>query len=155
MVVACSLSSCGGSGSDAGLGSPISKPAKLSIIPNSIDFGDVPVGTQIAGTATLTNSGTASVTVSQANVTGSGFSTSRLSLPLTLTAGQAGTFNVTFAPSTTGSATGSLSVVSNATNSPATVSLSGTGVSLLLAASPAGLSFGNVTVGSSNSQTGT
>jgi hypothetical protein len=41
---------------------------------------------------TLTNSGGSSVTVSQANVSGSGFSVTGLSLPLTLTPGQSFTF---------------------------------------------------------------
>jgi hypothetical protein len=100
----------------------------LAASPASLSFGNVTVGSSKSQTVTFTNSGTASVTVSQANLTGSGFSTSGLSLPLTLNAGQTATFNVAFAPTTTGSVTGSLSVVSNATNSPATVSLSGSGV---------------------------
>jgi fibronectin type 3 domain-containing protein len=36
--------------------------------------------------------------------------------------------NVTFTPSATGSVTGSVTVTSNATNSPSTISLTGTGV---------------------------
>jgi hypothetical protein len=120
----------------------------LSASPASLGFGNVTVGsTTSPQTVTLTNTGTGSVTVSQANLTGAGFSLSGLSLPLTLTSGQTATFNLTFAPTTTGSVTGSVSVVSNATTSPANVSLSGTGVTLLLGASPASIGFGNVTVG--------
>jgi fibronectin type 3 domain-containing protein len=101
--------------------------SQLSVSPTSLSFGKVTLGSSSKQTITLTSSGTASVTISQAAITGTGFRISGLSLPLTLAAGQNATFKVTFAPTTTGSVTGSLSVVSNATNSPATVSLSGTG----------------------------
>lgn len=119
----------------------------------SIDFGNVTVGGSNSQTVTLSNTGTSSLTLLQASVNGAGFTINGLTLPWTLTAGQTATFNASFAPTATGSVSGSLSVVSNATNSPAVVSLSGTGVGLLLSASPSSLSFGNVTVGGSNSQT--
>jgi hypothetical protein len=73
-----------------------------------------------------------------------------LTLPLTLTANQSVTFTVTFTPTTAGAASGSLSVVSNASNSPLNIALSGTGTAAgQLTVSPTSLSFGNVTVGSS------
>jgi len=46
----------------------------------------------------------------------------------TLTPGQAATLSVAFAPTVAGSASGSVSVASNASNSPATIALSGSGV---------------------------
>jgi hypothetical protein len=76
----------------------------------------------------LTNTGTASVTISQDSVTGSGFSTSGPDLPVTLAAGQTMDFSLTFAPTATGSVTGNASVLSNATNSPSNEPLSGTGI---------------------------
>jgi len=51
--------------------------------------------------------------------------------PLTLSAGRSSSVNVQFAPTVTGSTTGSVSVVSNATNSPTTITLLGTGVKLI------------------------
>src|SRR2546422_361984 len=105
---------------------------------------------------TLTNSGSASVTVSQANVSGSGLSVGGLSLPLTLTPGQKTNFSVAFAPANTGNITGSVSLVSNALNSPTTIALSGTGVQPLqpqLSVVPPSASFGDVAVGTRNSQT--
>jgi len=61
---------------------------------------------------------------------------------------------VQFAPQGSVSATGSVSIVSNAPNSPATVSLSGTGLaaSYTLAVNPGSLSYGTVTDGSSAAQ---
>jgi len=75
----------------------------------------------------LTNTGNANVSVSQTNVSGAGFSVTGFTPPLTLAAGQSTTFGVIFDPTTSGSLSGSVAVVSNASNSPA-ISLSGTGV---------------------------
>ena len=116
----------------------------LSATPTSISFGNVTVGNSSNQSVTLTNTGTGSVTVSQATVAGAGFSISGLSLPLTLTAGQSANFIAIFAPTTAGSASGSVSVASTATNSPAVVSLLGTGVTLLLSANPSSTNFGNI-----------
>src|SRR5207302_928462 len=71
----------------------------------------------------------------------------------TLTPGQTTTLNVTFAPTAAGGVTGSVSVASNASNSPTTIALTGAGVSATsqLTASPSSLSFGNVNVGVSPS----
>src|SRR2546426_7270879 len=101
----------------------------------------------------MTNSGSASGTVSQANVSGSGLSVGGLSLPLTLTPGQKTSFSVVFAPASTGNITGSVSLVSNALNSPTTIALSGTGVQPLqpqLSVTPPSASFGNVRDGTRN-----
>src|SRR2546427_653721 len=125
---------------------------QLSVIPPSASFGNVGVGTRNTYAFTMTNSGSASVIVSQAHVSGSGFSMTGLTVPLTLSAGQRTSFNVAFAPASAGSVTGSLSLVSDAPNSHSTIALSGTGVSstFLLTASPSSLSFGNVAVGSNS-----
>src|SRR5205807_202483 len=91
----------------------------------------------------------ASVTVSQAHVSGSGLSVGGLSLPLTLTPGQKTTFSVVFAPASRSSITRSVSLVSNALNSPTTISLSDTGVQPLqpqLSVIPPIASFVNVGV---------
>jgi hypothetical protein len=78
----------------------------------------------------LSNGGTASVTITQATVTGAGFSTTGLTVPTTIPPGGNTTFNAVFAPSSAGAVNGFLSLVSNATGSPTTVSLSGTGAVL-------------------------
>src|SRR3989449_739302 len=97
---------------------------QLSVTPPSASFGNVGVGNRNTYAFTLTNSGSASVTVSQAHVSGSGLSVGGLSLPLTLTPGQKTTFSVVFAPASRGNITGSVSLVSNALNSPTTIALS-------------------------------
>jgi hypothetical protein len=130
--------------------------AALSVTPATVGFGPVVTGKpSSAHSIQLKNSGSASLTVSAAEVSGAGFSASGLTFPLTLTPGQSGTLNVAYTPSAAGAATGTISIVSSAPNSPTTVALSGTGAapSYAMSLSPASVSFGNVNAGSSAAQT--
>jgi fibronectin type 3 domain-containing protein len=68
------------------------------------------------------------VTISQINLTGAGYSMTGGGAPVTLTPTQSITLVVQFSPATAGSVNGNISVASNATGSPATITLSGTGV---------------------------
>ncbi len=63
-------------------------------------------------------------------------------------------FTVSFQPTATGVASGSISISSNAGNSPLSIPLTGTGVAaiLTLSANPASLVFGNVTVDTTATQ---
>src|SRR5256712_12938309 len=108
-------------------GTGISPPTVLQATSSTISFGSVQVGNSSTQSETLTNSGGSSVSITQANLSGSAFSVSGLNLPLTLIPGQSFTFGVVFAPNSVGSVTGSLSVVSSASNSALAISLSGTG----------------------------
>jgi len=128
--------------------------AGLSVTPSSASFGSVVTGTTNSQTIQLKNTGTSNLTVSAATVAGTGFSLAGLALPATLTPGQATTFNVQYDPPAPGAASGSVSIASNAPNSPAVVALSGSGVAAThtLSVAPASLGFGNVNDGSSASQ---
>jgi hypothetical protein len=125
-------------------------PGQLSANPTSLSFGSVQVGDSHTLSETLTNTGGSSVTVSQDTVTGSGFSVSGFSPPLTLTAGQSYTFSATFAPQSAGGASGSISITSNASDSTLVIPLSGTATAVgQLAVTPTSLNFKNVVVGTS------
>jgi hypothetical protein len=100
----------------------------LSISPPSLSFGNVLVGNSANQSVTLSNAGTGSVTVSAANFTGGVFSASGLSLPVTIAAGGSRSVNIIFLPDISGPFSGSVSFVSDATNSPASAGLSGSGV---------------------------
>jgi hypothetical protein len=131
-------------------------PGALSANPASLNFGSVQVGNSQSLSETLTNTGGASVTISQVTASGAGFSVSGLTLPMTLAGGQSYTFTATFAPATSGNASGSISVSSNASNSNLTIALSGTATAQgQLVVSPASVNFGNVVVGTSQTQSGT
>jgi fibronectin type 3 domain-containing protein len=68
------------------------------------------------------------VTISQAMVAGAGFTVYGANFPLTLNPNQTATLNVEFDPTTSGAATGTLTIASNAVSNPTDViSLSGTG----------------------------
>ena len=127
----------------------------LSANPSSLSFGNVQVGNQVTLPLSVVNSGTSSATVSSGRLSGTGFSVSGVTLPLTLDAGQSYTFRVTFAPQTGGPASGS--ILATSPLSPVlTVPLTGNGTDAgQLTAFPATLPFGNVTVGDSAIQTGT
>jgi hypothetical protein len=100
---------------------------QLAVSPASMNFANVTVGNSQNQTGTL-SAISSSVTVSSANWNGSGFSLNGISFPVTIPAGQSLPFTVTFAPQAMGNASGSLSFLSNATNSPTTEQLSGSGV---------------------------
>jgi hypothetical protein len=127
--------------------------AQIAIVPSSAVFGSVVIGNSNSQTVTVSNSGTANLTISQAATTGAGFSTAGLNSPLTIAAGNRAAFNVVFAPSSSGGAAGSLTLLSNAANSPLAIPLTGTGLaaSALLGASSTSLSFGSVNDGTTNS----
>ncbi|MFD0331687.1 choice-of-anchor D domain-containing protein [Streptacidiphilus monticola] len=116
----------------------------LGASPASLSFPATVVGSAAATqTVTLTNTGTATATVS--GITASG-DFSQSSSCGSIAVGSSCTVTVGFKPTAGGSRTGSLSVTSNANNSPTTVALSGTGIDSstnLAAGRPASASSSN------------
>jgi hypothetical protein len=95
---------------------------------STLSFGNVNVSGSSSKTVTLKNAGNADVTISNVTVSGAGFNASGVPTGLVLTPGQTATLTATFAPAAPGSVTGSVSVASNASNTPDSISLLGTGV---------------------------
>ena len=94
---------------------------------SSLSFGSVEIGSSKTLSATLTNGGNSSVTISNVSIAGAGFTTSGVSTGLILAAGKTATLSVKFAPSSAANVTGSVTVASNASNGPITISLAGIG----------------------------
>jgi hypothetical protein len=132
-------------------GSGATTQAQLAISPSTVPFGNVNVGSNSSQTVTLTNTGNATLNITAATITGSGYTMTLV--PTSIAAGGNTTFNVTFTPTTGGSAPGSISITSNAPNSPATISLTGTGLQAQVAATPSSVAFGTIIEGVTNSQT--
>ncbi len=109
-------------------GTGIAATQTLSFSTLTVSFGNVNTGSSGTQTETITNTGNSNVQISQITASGTGFSLSGASTPVTLTPSQALTFSVVFSPTSAGSASGTVTVTSNATGSPATITLSGTGV---------------------------
>ena len=131
---------------------PVPTPA-IQVSSTSINFGNSEIGSSSSQVLIITNTGTATLSITQVNTTGSGsFSLSGFFLTLNVNAGQQTTITVAFVPTSVGSASGNISIVSNAPTSPTSVGLTGTGIAttLTLGISPATLSFGNVTTGTSS-----
>ena len=120
---------------------------QLASSPSTLRFGAVRVGQTETQLVTVTNVGLTSATVSAITVNNSQFTSSSLSLPLVLSAGQSVTLSVTFAPSATEWTGGKIQV--NSEGYPFLIQLEGTGVSSqTVTASPTSLSFGQVAMGS-------
>ncbi|MBZ5571181.1 MAG: choice-of-anchor D domain-containing protein [Acidobacteriia bacterium] len=100
---------------------------QLGVSPATMDFGDVTVGNSANQTGTLT-AGASDITVSSAAWNGQGYSVSGITFPVTVPAGQSVNYTVTFTPQAPGNAPGTISFVSDATNSPSTQTLTGNGV---------------------------
>jgi len=101
----------------------------ISLGTSSLNFGNEMVGGSSPLQVAVKNTGNSSLTISQINVTGTGFSVTAGITGTTLAAGQTAELNVVFAPKVTGSVSGTVSLVSNATNSPNSLAVTGAGVS--------------------------
>jgi hypothetical protein len=100
----------------------------LSASSTQLSFGSVNVSSDGVQSVTVANSGSSNVTISNIAVSGAGFNASGGVAGLILSPGQTASVSVTFAPAAAGSATGSVTMTSNATNSPTKITLTGTGV---------------------------
>ncbi len=100
--------------------------ATLSTNPSSLTYPSQAQNTASAAqTVTVSNTGTAAATVSGVAATGDYAQTNTCGT--SIAAGASCTVSVKFTPTAAGTRTGTLTVTSNATNSPTTVALSGTG----------------------------
>jgi hypothetical protein len=101
--------------------------ASISLSPTSLSFANQGVGTTSAAqSVTLTNNGSATLTLSSISASGSFAETNNCGS--TVAAGGSCTIEVTLTPTAQGATSGTLAVADNATGSPQSVTLAGTGV---------------------------
>jgi Abnormal spindle-like microcephaly-assoc'd, ASPM-SPD-2-Hydin len=110
-------------------GTGVTASRTLTVTPTSLNFGSEAVGKTHVLSATLKNTGNESVTLSGLSISDAQFATSSSVKGLTLTPGESAPLNLTYAPTTANAQDGTVKVSSNATNSPATITVTGTGVS--------------------------
>ncbi len=161
----------GCSGGGGGGATPPSNPvppsgtSNINVAPTAVDFGSVGIGANAAQSVTVSNSGTAaltlgSITAPAAPFTRTGGSCSNGQI---LAAGASCTIDLQFAPTAAGAANGNFSVPSddadvgtgNGQNN-VQVTLTGSGTSANVAninVNPMAVGFGTVTVGSTANQT--
>lgn len=131
----------------------------VSFSPSSLSWYNTQIGvTSGAKSVTVTNNQTTALSITSITV-GANFFESASTCPLapsTLAAGASCSISVTFRPLAQGALTASLSLNDDASGSPQTVALSGTGVVGPILFSPTSLTFSGVPVGSvSAAQTAT
>jgi hypothetical protein len=128
----------------------------VSLNPTSLAFGSQRVATTSAAqSVTLTNTGTAPLTIGSIGLGGANPGDYAQSsdcpiTPGTLAAGGACTISVTFTPGATGSRTATVAINDDAAGSPHTVALSGTGTQPAVTLTPPSLAFGSQTVGTTS-----
>ena len=133
-----------GTGTQAGLGAS----------PSTLDFATVPTGAHKTESVTISNTGTAAVTITGSTApTGDFVATGFPANGSTLAAGASVSISVTDTPSTSGPQTGSLSVDSSAGN--VTVPLTGTAVTGAshMSITPNPIDYGSVALGASVTKT--
>jgi hypothetical protein len=128
-------------------GTGVVTSAAISISPTSVSFGSQTVGTTSTATpVTVSNTGTANLVISNVVVTGANagdFAVASSATPITVTPGNSTTLYTTFSPTAAGSRSAAVSITDNATGSPHTVALSGTGVTPTISITPPSVAFGN------------
>ncbi|WP_172425043.1 choice-of-anchor D domain-containing protein [Vandammella animalimorsus] len=141
-------------------GTPSTGTVIAAVAPTVLNFGNVVQGqTSAAQTVTLTNQGTAALTLTQAPSVAAPFAIAAAGTTCaantTLAASQSCTVAVTYAPTALGGSSGSLTFKHNASPATTTVALNGTGVAAPMPAvqlTPDPVNFGAVTVGGNAQQ---
>jgi Abnormal spindle-like microcephaly-assoc'd, ASPM-SPD-2-Hydin len=110
----------------SGTGIPATRT--VTVTPTTLNFGSETVGKTHVLTANLKNTGNEDVTVSGISVSDSQFTTSGDVKGLTLAPGQSAPLSVIYAPTTMSTQGGAVKISSSATNSPATIAVTGTGI---------------------------
>ncbi len=127
----------------------------VTFTPPSVDFGTVLVNTSSSPSfVTVSNTGNGPLVISAVNMTGAqpgDFQVANPALPITVVAGSATTFTVTFKPTAGGTRAATLSLTTNAPNTPNTVPLTGNGNTVpAISVAPPSLTFASQLVNTSS-----
>ena len=120
--------------------------------PTVVTFQDTTVGYTISSSASLTNNCSSAITVSSIQIAGP-YAISGIQSPFSIAPNQTQNYTVAFAPTSAGTANGSINFV-NSANSGVAITLNGTAISAQqssLSASPTSLSFGSLAINTSTS----
>jgi hypothetical protein len=99
---------------------------EVAASPTALNFGTIGAGNSATQAVTLTNTGTADVSITQLSAVGSEFAVSGIIVPYTLASGASVTLQIGYAPPSAGTYSGTLAITSNAPNSPLSIPLTGT-----------------------------
>jgi Abnormal spindle-like microcephaly-assoc'd, ASPM-SPD-2-Hydin len=132
--------------------------SSVTVSPTSLNLGSVNVGSSAQQQIKITNSTGLGVTITSVAVSGNYFAISGITAPLGLGAGASATVTVSFAPKAAGAQTGKIVVQGRGFTTVLSATLSANGVvssggTTSVSVVPTSAAFGNVAVGSTNSQT--
>jgi len=104
--------------------------ASLSTDKTQVTFANTLINTPVTQSLILTSTGTTAVTINGAALSGTGFTMSGATFPLTLNPNQSVPLTLQFDPTVAGAASGQLTITSNSSTNPTVViGLSGSGIS--------------------------
>jgi hypothetical protein len=111
-------------------GTGVAAATAVTITPTSLNFGNEAVGSVSASqTATITNTGTATLTITSISTNGDFVQTNTCGATQNiLNVGQSCTISAAFQPTASGARNGNVSIADNASGSPQSIALSGTGI---------------------------
>jgi trimeric autotransporter adhesin len=150
----------GGSSSAALSGTGVAQSPAANVSPASLSFAQTVGSTSAAQTITIANTGTAALTLGSFALSGPQAAEFQIAGGGTCAAGgnvapsSSCTLHVTFAPTAVGTRSAALSIAHNASGSPASVALGGTGTSSpqpAIALNAASLTFGAQAIGTTSS----
>lgn len=120
--------------------------SKIVLVPNSIDFSSVVLGQKNSQTVKLTNGDTKRIHITNVSIAGAGLSVGGVTLPLSLDPQASETFNLEFAPKSSGPVSGTLTIESTVPTQIFTVKGVGTKAKPRLQTDPASIDFGKIAV---------
>ncbi len=142
----------------SGCGAGVSESVRggLLVSPGTVNFGSVPVGHAADSSVNVTNNGSSSIVISQVNISGQTFSVlGGSNMPVSIPAGGTYALKIGFAPVSTTSYSGQLTLMDKSAQPIAQVPMQGQGSSQAapqLTTSAASLSFGSVSVNTATTQ---
>jgi hypothetical protein len=126
-------------------------PGTITITPTPLPFGLEAIGlTSTPETLTVSNTGNTTVTFTSIAMSGDFAGATLAQCPSIAVDAKPCTFQITFTPTAAGTRTGTITFTDNATGSPQTVALTGTGVAVAIGITPTALTFGSQAVGTTS-----
>ena len=133
---------------------PQQMPGALTLSAATFDFKTVVVGQTGSQTLTVTNSGQEPVQLTGLSVSNKAFAITGPSVPRTILPANTLSYKITFTPTASGNATGTLTIASDAKVAAGAVALTGSGEKAFanLVLTPASINFGNLALKSTSTQ---
>lgn len=129
--------------------------AALALSTTSFNFNTVVIGQTAKQTLQISNTGSAPLTIESLSLQSQQFSFTGPSVPRTVLPAQSVDYTISFVPTASGSLSASLKIITDASNTPAAVSLAGVGEKAFAAlqVTPPSINFGNLVLQKTDTQT--